>query len=379
MARRGRNEGHITKRQDGRWMGVLHLGYEGGKRRRKHFYGKTRAEVSAQLVKAQRDLQLGIKPADGTTTVEQFLDRWLATTAKPKVRPSTFARYAALVRLHIAPQLGNVKLAKLTAEQVQRFMNDKQAAGLSPRTVQYIRAVLFQALKQAVDWDVIGRNVVERTKSPKLPHKEVTPLSKSQVLTFLESIKGDRLEVLYSLVVATGLRQGEALGLTWDDVDFQAGVIRIRNNLQWIEGQFKLVDVKTARSRRTLAVPDVIMKSLKQHRAKQAAEKLRSGAAWKDTLKLVFTTPTGAPIHASNITHHFQRLLADLGLPRQRFHDLRHCCASLLIAENTNMKLVSDHLGHSQIGITMDLYAHVLPDTKREVAKTMNSILTGNH
>jgi integrase len=375
MRRRGPNEGNVYQRADGRWVARLHLGYEGGKRRRKHFYGHTRREALEKLDRARADLRLGLPVGgDERQTVGQFLQHWLVDAAKPAVRPRTYVTYESYVRVHLVPAIGRVALQRLTPADVQRMLNAKLAAGLSPRTVHHLRAILRRALNQAVRWGIIPRNPAALVDPPRVPRYEVAVIGPDDARRFLDAVRGDRLEALFTVALAIGLRQGEALGLGWDDVDLDAGTLSVRFALQRIEGALRLVEPKTRLSRRTLALPPLVVASLRQHRARQLRERVWAGSRWNE-FGLVFTSSIGTPLDSTNVTHRLQRALAAAGLPRMRFHDLRHACASLLIAQGVHPRVVMETLGHSQIGLTMNTYAHVLPALQREAATSMERIL----
>jgi len=369
--KRGNYEGSVYRRSDGRWVAAVSLG--DGKR--VHRYAKTRADAATKLaavLKTAQD-QLPIPPERGT--VGQFLEDWLANTAKRTVRPSTFVSYEGLVRVHLVPELGKVPLIKLSPQHVERMINRKLAAGLSPRRVEYMRAVLRRALNDALRWGLVARNVATLVTPPRAERYEIRPLDPEQARRFLDTVRGDRLEALYSVALAVGLRQGEALGLRWQDVDFDKGVIYVRRALQRIGGSLQLVEPKTTRSRRAVVLPTTVTTALQQHRARQVAERLAAGSEWIDA-DLVFCTPMGRPLDASNVTHAFQKHLARAGLPRQRFHDLRHACASLLLAQGVSPRVVMEILGHSQVALTLDTYSHVLPSLTAEAAARMAAILS---
>ncbi len=379
MAKRGQNEGTICKRDDGRWMAALNLGYKvspDGKRRRdrKYLYGTKRREVAEKLTAALREHQQGMPVATERQSVAQYMTRWLADVAKPSVRPSTYTSYASYVRLHIVPALGHHQLTKLAPQHVQAFLNEKLAAGLSPRTVQYLRAILRRAIGQALKWGLVARNVAALVDPPRSRRPGVRPLSPEQARAFLEAVKGDRLEALYSVAVALGLRQGEALGLRWEDLDLAAGTLRVRHSMQRVDGTLTFVDPKTERSRRTIVLPVSIVAALKAHKVRQLEQRLLAGARWQDW-GLVFPSTIGTPLDGSNVTHRLRKHLERAGLPRQRFHDLRHCCASLLLAQHVPPRIVMEILGHSQIALTMDTYSHVMPTMQREAADLMDGIL----
>ncbi|HXH21274.1 MAG TPA: site-specific integrase [Dehalococcoidia bacterium] len=248
--RRGHNEGSIYRRKDGRWTAVLTI--EGGKR--KYYYGRTRAEVQAKLASAAAGLNTGLTPpASERLTLGQFLNGWLSDTVKPSVRPSTFRGYESKVRIHILPSLGKQPLAKLTPQKLEAFFNQKRMAGLAPQTVQHLRAIVRAALNDAVKWGLVGRNVAILVDGPRVPHRDIQPLSPDEARQLLEAVATHRLGALFSVAQAVGLRQGEALGLRWDDIDLDAGTLTVRKALQRIDGESQLVEPKTARSRRTIA------------------------------------------------------------------------------------------------------------------------------
>ena len=372
--KRGNYEGSVYRRSDGRWVAAVSLG--DGKR--VHRYAKTRADAAAKLAAVLKTSQDHLPIPPERRTVGQFLEDWLANTARRTVRPSTFVSYEGLVRVHLVPELGKVPLIKLSPPQVERMINRKLASGLSPRRVEYMRAVLRRALNDALRWGLVARNVATLVTPPRAQRYEVRPLDPDQARTFLEAIRGDRLEALYSVALAVGLRQGEALGLRWEDVDLEQGAIHVRRALQRVDGTLQLVEPKTARSRRVVVLPATVTAALQQHRARQVAERLAAGSVWMDS-GLVFCSPTGRPLDASNVTHTFQKHLARAGLPRQRFHDLRHACASLLLAQGVNPRFVMDVLGHSQITLTLNTYSHVLPSLTSDAAERMNALLVRSH
>jgi integrase len=374
MVRRGANEGNIYRRADSRWEARLNVGYRGGKRIRKSFYGRTRREVQVQLSAAQRELAQGLSPSDARVTVGRFLERWLNDAVRPAVRPSTLRSYEMHVRLYLVPDIGRLPLARLSPIEVQGMLNDRLKSGLSARTVHHIRAVLRRALNQAIRWGLISRNVATLVDGPRVERHHVRAISPSEARALLEAVTGDRLAALYTVALAVGLRQGEALGLSWDDVDFEGGSLTVRKALQRIDGALRLVEPKTTRSRRTVAMSSVVAAALRQHRTRQLAERLAAGAEWRDS-GLVFTSSLGAAIDGSNVTHRLHRLLADAGLPQMRFHDLRHACASLLMAQGVHPRVVMETLGHSQIGLTMNTYSHVLPSLQRDAADRIGALL----
>jgi integrase len=382
--RRGNLEGSIYQRaSDGLWAASLSL--PNGKR--KTIYAKTRPEARDKLRAAQREQERGRDLSVKTQTVAQFLTCWLEDVARPSVRPATFESYSYLVSVHLVPAIGNHKLPSLTPQHVQRLLKDKGAAGLSPRTVTYIRAVLRRALGHALKWGMVSRNVATLVDPPRTERKPVNPLSPKQVRRFLEVTKEEPLGPLFHVALATGLRQGELFGLRWHDVDLDQGTLRVMFALQYqvVIGasetgprrQPVLVAPKTEKSRRSVFLPASAVAALKAQRTRQLEARLALGQEWRNALDLIFTSPTGAPLHPSNVTHRLHQALAGAGLPRQRFHDLRHGCASLLLTQGVPLKTVQDVLGHSQISLTADTYAHLAPAMKRDAADSLEAILTG--
>jgi len=370
--RRGNNEGSITQRKDGRWEARVSL--SDGSRR--VLYGKTRKAVHEKLRAALRDVDDGLPLVPQRETLGQLLAQWLEGEVKRTRRPRTYESYCSLVRVHIDPALGRRKLAQLKPQEVQAFLNQKQDSGLSASTVKYLHAILHRALGQAVRWGSIPRNVAALVTPPRIVREEVKTWTPEEARAFLDAIAGHRLEALYAVALAVGLRQGEALGLCWDDVDLDGATVSIRHQLQRLDKKFQLVETKTDRSRRTVALPSFAVLALRAHRARQLEDRLLSGTDWKgDEWELVFMTQRGTPLDAKNVTHRFQTLLEKLGLSRMRFHDLRHACASLMLAQGEHPRVVMETLGHSQISMTMNTYSHVIPALQREAADRMDQLL----
>lgn len=365
---RGHGEGSIRKRQDGRWEATISL--EG--RRRKSFYARTRQEVQQKLNTALKAHQDGLNVAtNDRLTVGQYLGQWLSKS-EASLRPATHRGYESKIRVHIAPELGRTPLSKLQPQTIEAFLSKKHRAGLSAQSVHHLRAILRAALGDAVRKGTLGRNVATLADEPRVPHHEIQPLSPDEARALLEAVTGNRLEALYSVAMALGLRQGEALGLHWSDVDLAARTLSVRVALQRMNGAFHFVEPKSQRSRRTIALPDAVVRALQAHKDRQEFERKDEG--WQEH-DLVFCSPNGTPLYGTNLTKTFQKLLKAAGLPRQRFHDLRHTCASLLLAQGVHPRVVMEVLGHSNISLTMNTYSHVIPDLQREAAEKMDAIL----
>lgn len=309
-------------------------------------------------------------------TVGELLGRWLDEAVALTVRPRTLASYRYVVRVHLAPAVGDVPLAALTAQDVQSLLNRKAASGLAPRTVGYLRGVLRQAIGYAERMDLVGRNVARLARPPRVPRRQVSPLTLEEARAFRAAIAGDRLEALYLVAVGCGLRQGEILGLRWRDVDLDARALRVRFALARVDGELALVEPKSAASRRAVPMPAFVAAALAAHRERQAAEALPRRPEPPDPFAdLVFTTTIGTPLDGISVTRRFQRVLKGAGLPRQRFHDLRHAAASYMLAAGVPARVVMETLGHSEISLTLNTYSHVLPGLGRDAADRMDALL----
>ncbi len=342
--------------------------YVGADGRRHSIYAKTRREAQERLRTALQAVDHGIRPIGQQLTLAAFLEDWLEHQVKPTRRPRTRESYAEIVRLYLAPAIGRVPLAKLGPEHVQAMLARLQGARrreLSATTRRYVYSVLRTALGRALRMGKVQRNVCTLLDPPAKVRHEPKPLSRAEMLAFLDGIRGDRLEALYVTAAGTGLRQGELLALRWQDVDLERGELAVRHSLR--RQAHTLDEPKTERSRRTLRLPRQVAAALAERRARQAVVPV-SG--------LIFTTASGGPIDSANLTRELQRHLARLGLPRQRFHDLRHAFATLMIEGGEDLAVVSRILGHSTIATTADVYAHLTPAMLDRAAERMDGILS---
>jgi integrase len=376
VTRRGPNEGSIYQCWDGRWAGTVSIGYEDGKRVRKHVMGHSRAEVKERMAALLRAHEERRPIPDQRARLGPFLRRWLDEVARPALRASTYDSYDDILKGHLIPGVGHVALAKLTPADVKSFLNRKLEGGLSPRRVQYIHAVLRSALKTAERWGMVSRNVAKLVDVPRAAHHEITPLTPEQAKTLIEKSEADRHRALWITALGTGLRIGELLGLRWEDVDLDAGRLRVRHGLASVGGELVLQEPKTERSRRTLVLPEVVVTALKAHRIRQKMDHLVAGSRWAGSGH-VFATRLGRPHHAATITRCFQKALTRAELPDVRFHDLRHSAATFLLAQGMTLEDVKNQLGHSTIVLTSNTYGHVLEQRKRQVAAAMDAVLGG--
>lgn len=387
--KRGNNEGSIRKRSDGRWEARITLA---GDKRKSH-YADTRQEAATWLAAAIRDRDRGLPVVPENVTVREFLigntkpgdenypGGWLGAI-KDTVRPYTFRGYEVYVRVHILPALEMIRermqIARLTPQHLQALYSKKLEEGLSPTTVSHIHSTMHRALDQAMRWGVVLRNVAELLDPPKRARRDMVALTPEEARTLLSTAKGERLEAFYVLAITTGMRQGELLALRWKDVDLDGSVLRVTATLQRTTKEgLVFAEPKTASSRRQIALTTLAIGALRHHRGMQAAERLKKGAEREDN-DLVFSNEVGKPIEATNlIRRSFKPLLGRAGLPNIRLHDLRHTAATLYLVKRVPPKVVSEMLGHSQVGVTMNIYSHVLPDMQRDATAAMDTLLLG--
>jgi integrase len=286
--KRGNHEGTIMKRPDGRWHGRITVA--DGKR--KHIYGKTRQEVARRMVEVQHEMESGLPVLDERQTAGQYLETWIEMT-KSQIRGSSWRRYNDYVRVHLIPGLGRVPLAKLTAQHVQLFYARKLSEGLSSTTVHHIHGMFHRAIKDALRMGLVQRNVTEMLRSPRRANTEMIVLTEEQAAHFLDVVKGDRFEALYVLAVTSGMREGELLGLRWQDIDLDNLTLYIRMNVQEAEHGFILAETKTSYSRRNIKLSKLSAAALRQHCARQEKQRDMLGAAWNASLDLVFPNRLG--------------------------------------------------------------------------------------
>lgn len=372
--KRGNGEGSISRRKNGGWMAQYAV-YTAEGRKRKTLYGKTRAEVAAKLAKALSNREDGLVFDDRGLVLREYLNCWLKYSVRDTVRPSTYERHEQLVGLHIAPALGQLKLKGLTPAHVRWFYREKLESGLSGATVHKMHVVLHKALDQAVRDGLIPRNVTEAVKVPQSKREEIKPLSAEEGKRLLAAARGDRFEALYVLAVTTGLRQGELLGLKWEDVDLEYGVLRVRRTLTRVKGRLSLGEPKTAKGRRSVRLTNSAVEAVRAHLSRQLQEIDRLGSLYEDG-GIVFASVRGTLLNPTNLRKRsFAPLLEKAGLPAIRFHDLRHTCATILLARNVNPKIVSEMLGHATVAITLDTYSHVLPNMQDGAALALEDAL----
>jgi integrase len=371
---RGQNEGSIYQRaSDGKWVAAVDLGWKDGKRQRKCFYGATRAEVADKLTAALAEKKRGrpIKPEK--QTFGTYLERWFAEVVLPNRRPNTIRTYRYFIDQYIVPELGDIPLGKLTPQDVQRLLASLRTRGLAANTRANVLSVLRLALGRAERWELVPRNVAKLVDRPRVHRHEPFPLTPAEAGILLSTVAGDRLAALYELSIRLGPRQGEALGIRWRDVDLAAGTLAIRHQLQRVDGAWQFAPLKTERSRRILELSPLLVAALTAHRDLQHDEREIAGYRWQDW-DLVFCSMHGAPLWGSHLCEHLAGQLAAAGLPRRRWHDLRHTAVTLMLAAGVPERTIMDIVGHSSIDMTR-LYGAILPPSRQDAAARVDALI----
>ncbi len=320
----------------------------------------------------------------GRLTVGQYLDRWLADYASVNVSPKTYERYEEVVEKHLKPALGNPQIGKLRPLDIQTYYSEALRSGrlngkggLSARTVHHHHRILFQALRQAVRWEVITRNPAEAAKPPSPETREINYLQPDELIALLRFTKSTRLHVPVLLAATTGLRRGEVLGLRWKDIDLDKGWLTVTQALEQTRSGLRFKAPKTKRSRRTVTLPQITGAALRDHRIAQMKERLALGLGKPPGEEVVFTRYDGEPVNPRNFSKEFDRIVKRSGVRRITFHGLRHTHLTNLLRANVHPKIASERAGHSSVSITLDIYSHVIPGLQDEVAQTVDTMLAG--
>jgi integrase len=352
--------------------------YVGPDGRRRYVSGKNKEEARKALREARSNADAGLVFDAGKLMLGDYLDRWLADSVKDTVRQRTYERYESIVRVHIRPAIGRVKLKALTPAHARALYRQKLDSGLAPRTVNYIHVTLHKALRQAVSDGLVPRNATSDVKAPRPEKPEIRPLSPEQARKLVATACeiGDRYEALYVLALHCGLREGELLGLRWSDVDLSGptATVQIRRTFSETRTGHKFEKPKNGKGR-ALKCSQKATEALRSHRSRQDGKKHRVGSLWQDN-GLVFPTTTGTTMSGTNLLgRHFKPLLKRAELPAIRFHDLRHTCATVLLKMGQHPKYVQELLGHASISITLDIYSHVIEGMGDGLADAMDEVL----
>ena len=374
-----KGEGSVYRRKDGRVVGE----YEDALGKRRYISGKTKKDVKTRLRrKALVETEdAGIAYDAENLRVGEYLDRWLADSVKDTVRRRTHERYESLVRVHIKPALGSGR-TKLKESHARPRPSVCTARRLEDgtrrlkRSLLHLHRVLSKALKQAVLDGLVPRNAAAPVKPPSPRREEIRPLSREQARTFLQTVSeaGDRFEALYVVAVTAGLRQGELLGLKWEDLDLDRGVLQVRRTLSETRDG-RVFEAPKSGKGRSIRLTQRAVSALRSHRKAQLEERVARAGVWAEN-GLVFASEAGTPMLRRNMMRHYKIRLKRAGLGNSfRFHDLRHTCATLLLREGVHVKFVQELLGHSDVSLTLNIYSHVLPDMGDTAAGAMDAAL----
>ncbi len=379
-------EGSLYQRQsDGRWFGSTLEPDEEGNLKRRTVSAKTKDAARLKLKRLMEEQERleaeGLPPMDTTVTVSQLLDRWHKVIVATR-RETTASNYRYMIDGHIVPfvlpggrTLGSKKVAKLPFSDVDALLDAKREAGLSASTRRLIRSVLVQAINQAMKWRIVTRNEAAMSTPVTVTRSEGRSLSPAQAKRLMETLKICPMGTLFTVMLTTGMRRGEALGLRWEDVDLKKGVISVRQQLQRINGELKATEVKTERSRRSINLAKPTVVALKEHKVTQKRERLES-PAWTET-GYVFTTTLGTPLDPRNVAKQFESNCLKAKIGKWHPHELRHSAATLMLATGIPLQVVSAVLGHASIRITGDVYGHVLDPQRQNAADALAGVLYG--
>ena len=378
--RSAQGAGSIRQRSDGRWEARYTAGRDPGtgKQVQRSVYGDTQKEVLDKLKQIHADQAQGSFLEPSRLTVSQWLKIWEAEYLGG-VKASTVYSYKGHIKNHITPALGAVKLQKLNPHAVQGFYNALQRdKGLSAKTIKNLHGVFHSALQQAVTVGYIRQNPADNATLPRCDRPEIQTLPEDALPVFLEAIAGHGFEDVFFVTVFTGMRKGEVLGLSWDCVDFDRGTLFIKRQLQkrnGSNGDYVLITPKNNKPR-TITPAPTVMRQLRARSAQQKRDRLRAGAAWSNPDNLVFTDALGKHLIPNTVYDHFKRIVAGIGFPELRFHDLRHTYAVNALRGGDDIKSVQDNLGHHTAAFTLDTYGHVTEQMKRDSATRMERIIT---
>lgn len=372
--------GSIRQRPDGRWEARYSYFDELGQPQRGSVYAPTQKECRQKLTATLKAIDDGaFRKTTKHYTVSEWMEEWLTTYCK-HLKPMTVSDYAAKIKRYIEPHIGGVQLTALTPIRVQKLCNRLSEgygdqAPLSPKSVKNIHGILHSGLKQAVRSGLLTVNPADNAKLPKVKKPELKPLMDDTLTRFLAAIKGHRFERLYIVDLFSGLRQSELLGLQWDDVDLLNGEIIVCRQLQKDrDGRYIFIDETKNGKSRIVTIPPSVVKVLRQQRSKQAEWQLAAGPCWCNERNLVFTDELGQHLKHDLIYRHFKRIVAGIGSPDTRFHDLRHTCAIMSLQAGCSVKAVQEQLGHYSSAFTMDVYAAVSNAMRRDTQDRMEQV-----
>ena len=341
-----------------------------GKQIQRSITDKSKKVVAQKLRAAMAELDAGTYKAPCKMTVAQWLDIWVAEYLN-SVKPLTKHNYNKQVQKHFKPALGAVRLDALDTHTIQRFYNSLSASGLSPKTVKNLHGILHCALQQAIACDYLSRNPADACKLPKVTKPEIKPLEPVEIARLLKEAEQDDYCNLFIVAMFTGMRQGELLGLAWECVDFQTGIITVKQQLQCKDGNYFLETPKSGKNRTILPAP-IVMDALRNQLERQQKEQEQAGEMWDNQFNLVFTDALGKYLVRRTVVKHFKKISQRAGISDDaRFHDLRHSFAVSSLYAGDDIKTVQANLGHATAQFTLDVYGHVTQKMRQESANRM--------
>ncbi|MBQ9851754.1 MAG: site-specific integrase [Ruminiclostridium sp.] len=376
--RAAQGSGSIRQRPDGRWEARVTIGTDPGtgKPIRRSIYGSTQNEVRKRMTEILRDLDKGVYQAPNKTTVGVWMDEWMETFCKNKVKPLTYQSYTGIIKNHIKPAMGAVELQSVKGTHIQRLYNTMTGKGLSGKTVKNASAVLHKAFGMAVKQGIIQANPCDSAELPKAERHEIKPLTDEEIPQFLSAIESNPMRNAYALCLFAGLREGEALGLSWGQIDFEKGRITISQQLQKEKnkgGKYYIAPSTKSGKPRTIEPPAITFDYLKAEKVRQLENRLKAGPLWDNQNDLVFTSETGKNLTFPTFYKWFKRIAASIGRPEARPHDLRHTAATVAIASGADIKSVQDLLGHATASFTLNVYAHTSEQMMKDTASRMQT------
>lgn len=374
--------GTIRQRPDGRWEARYTTGRdpETGKQVQRSIYGSSQREVRRKLTQITTAIDSGTYQATSKITVSAWFREWLDTFCKNKVKPLTLQSYESVIKNHITPAVGAMPLQAVKGTHIQKIYNTMTAAGLSGKTVKNVSAVLHKAFSVALKQGMIAANPCEGAELPKAERHEITPLADEDIPRFLEAIDASPMRNAYALCLFAGLREGECLGLSWGQVDFQRGRITVSQQFQKDKakgGKYYIAPTTKSGKPRTIEPPPIAFEYLRAEKVRQAKNRLAAGAVWSNHDDLVFTDGAGKHYAVSTFYKSFKRIAASIGRPDARPHDLRHTAATVAIASGADVKSVQDMLGHATASFTLNVYAHTSEQMMKDTASRMQGYYDG--
>jgi integrase len=372
-----RKTGQIVGRGRHRWLVRVFLGRDRETRKRRYHNRTVRGTVrhaQTYLNKVLRERDLGRQVESVQITLNEYLDRWLETAAKPRLREKSYRSYESLLRRNVRPSLGPRNLAAICPLDIQAVYQQLVERGLSARTIRYTHSVLRSSMRQAIRWRLLAEDPTNGAQLPRQRRHELQVLTAEQSRVFLETAMKTPYGPAFAVALTTAARPSEYLALQWQDINWERGSVSIARTLERVSGGWRFAETKRARSRRVIKLQEWVLELLQDLCAERRPEP--AGSSWSGASDLVFTTPSGQPIDSDKLARRFKSILEQAGLPGIRLYDLRHTGATLALSAGVPPKVVSEQLGHASAAFTLDIYSHVLPHMQEEAALKVEAVLT---